>query len=207
VLRRIEELGDIVMDELNVKKLDFTSHETALASLKGKADFKKLGPRLGPKVKAVAAAIAKLHSEILEQLVSGEVVKLGPENDNIELKPDEVVFERIPHDGLVVAAEGHLVVALDKTLTPDLVQEGLAREFVNKIQNMRKTASLEVTQRIVIEFSADEAVREAVRRFSEYIKTETLGTDCKYLAGRPDGATDWDINGHPCGIAIDVVGK
>jgi isoleucyl-tRNA synthetase len=103
-------------------------------------------------------------------------------------------------EGSVVAAEGGIVVALDKALTPELIEEGLAREFVNKLQNMRKTADLEVTQRIAVQFFSDEAVGRAVARYRDYILTETLSLTCEAVAGKPVDATDWDLNGHPCAM-------
>jgi isoleucyl-tRNA synthetase len=105
-----------------------------------------------------------------------------------------------------VAAEGGIVVALDKALTPELMEEGLAREFVSKLQNMRKTADLEVTQRISVRFSGDEAVRAAVVRYQDYITTETLSLTCEPVSGIPDGATEWDLNGHACAIRFVPAG-
>jgi len=106
----------------------------------------------------------------------------------------------------VVAAEGGLIVALDTALTPELVEEGLAREFVSKLQNMRKTADLEVTQRIRVTFSGDEAVQSAVAKHLDYITTETLSLSCEAVPSVPAGAVEWDLNGHSCAILLECQG-
>ncbi len=115
-----------------------------------------------------------------------------------------MVIERIPKRGLVAASENELLVAIETGLTPDLIKEGLAREFVSKIQNMRKDAGLEVTQRIRIEFSSDNDIREAVETFSDYIATETLSLDTHFTDSKQDGGTEWDLNGHLTVIRINA---
>ena len=125
------------------------------------------------------------------------------EGQAIDLALDDVVIEHLPREGSVVAAEGGIVVALDTALTPELVEEGLAREFVSKLQNMRKTADLEVTRRIHVRYISDEAVKCAVGQYLDYIKTETLSLSCEAVSAEPEGATEWDLNGHPCAIIFD----
>jgi isoleucyl-tRNA synthetase len=196
----VEELKDIVLEELNVKEAEFLDRESAFARVKAKANFVRLGPRLGPLMKKAAGAIAGLSGEQVEQLAAGESISVMIEGQAVELTPDDVIIEHLPLEGSVVAAEGGIVVALDKALTPELIEEGLAREFVNKLQNMRKTADLEVTQRIAVQFFSDEAVGRAVARYRDYILTETLSLTCEAVAGKPVDATDWDLNGHPCAM-------
>ncbi len=205
VRSHIEALQDIMLDELNVKRVDVGEQDTALASLSAKADFKKLGPRFGPKVKQVAGAVAKLSSAELEPLLEGQTVDITlQDGESASLTEDDLVIERLPLEGLVVASEGSLVVGLDTEVTPELEIEGLAREFVNKVQNMRKTADFDVTQRVRITFKADERVRNAVSQFDVYIRTETLAL----VAGADDAltaesATAWDLNGCDCLIAVE----
>ena len=201
-LRRLEVLGDIILDELNVKDVVFDDDELRLATLKGKADFKRLGPRLGPKVKQAAAAIAALGDDQLEALARGEDTVMTLDQEAVTLTSDDVLIERVPKAGLVVASEGDLLVALETELTPELMAEGLAREFVNKLQNMRKTADLEVTQRINVTFHGDADVMAAVEGQLDYVKNETLALSCT-AADRPaSGGETWDLNGHACVIAI-----
>jgi isoleucyl-tRNA synthetase len=198
----IAELKEIILDELNVKDAEFLDRESAFARVKAKANFVRLGPRLGPLMKKAAGVIAGLSPDQVERLAAGESLPVMIEGQAVELTPDDVLIEYLPLEGSVVAAEGGIVVALDKALTPELIEEGLAREFVNKLQNMRKTADLEVTQRIRVQFVSDEAVSRAVAGYRDYILTETLSLACDPVNVRPEGGTDWDLNGHPCAISF-----
>ena len=203
LLASIGELKDIILEELNVKEAEFRAHESDFATLKVKANFARLGPKLGPLVKKAAGIIAGLKGEQVEILAGGETVPVTVEGQAIDLALDDVVIEHLPREGSVVAAEGGIVVALDTALTPELVEEGLAREFVSKLQNMRKTADLEVTRRIHVRYISDEAVKCAVGQYLDYIKTETLSLSCEAVSAEPEGATEWDLNGHPCAIIFD----
>ncbi len=202
---QIEALRDIMLDELNVKQVEFLAHESAFATVKAKANFPRLGPRLGPRMKKAAGVIAGLTSEQVEVLACGNPLTVTLDGQPVELQPDDVTIEHLPREGCVVAAEGGIVVALDTALTPELIEEGLAREFVNKVQNMRKTADLEVTQRIRVSFLADEAIRAAVTRHGDYIMAETLCLACEPAEARPAEAVDWDLNGHACAVRLEAV--
>ena len=133
----VKGLEDLIMDELNVKKVEYVSDETELCDVSYKANFKTLGKKCGSKMKAVAAGIAALKGFAGSATVEG-----------VELSSEDVLVTRSPKAGLVVASEGATVVALETTLSPELVAEGLAREFVSHVQAMRKEADFEVTQRI-----------------------------------------------------------
>lgn len=200
IINSISEHQDIIADELNVKQVAFGDHETELATLTAKADFKQLGPRFGPKVKAVAKEIATISSENLEIIAEGGTFSISVDGDDIELGQDDVVIERIPQDGLVVACEGPILVALETALTDELLREGLARELVNKVQNMRKDGGLDVTQRIGVKLAGNEEIKEAVENNLEYFQTETLCVKCDFPE-TSDGV-EWEINGHPCRIEV-----
>ncbi len=202
---QIEALSDIIMDELNVKAAEFLAHESAFATVKAKANFARLGPRLGTRVKKAAGVIAGLTGEQVEVLAGGQPLAVTVDGQALELQSDDVVIEHLPREGSVVAAQGGIVVALDTGLTPELIEEGLAREFLNKVQNMRKTADLEVTQRIRLWFTGDAAVQAAVSHYSEHIMAETLCVACTPSAGKPLDATEWDMNGHACAVRIEAV--
>lgn len=205
MLKKIEALGYIILDELNVKRLVFDDNESALATLRAKAAFRRLGPRFGKDVGKVAERIAAMGHDQLETLAEGRSIALKRDDTDIELSPEDVVIERVPREGLVVTTEGPLIVALETNLTDELVREGLAREFVNKVQNMRKTSGLEITDRIRIEACSDGAVADAIREHADYIKTETLCIECESRRSRPENAVDWDLNGRPCAIRLEVV--
>ncbi|MFC1453351.1 class I tRNA ligase family protein [Verrucomicrobiota bacterium] len=204
ILARISSHESIVLDELNVKRLDVGTDERSLAVLRAKPDFRRVGPRFGPKTKEVAVAVGELAAEALEDLAAGRSVTLtAGELGEVELGPEDVVIERVPRRDLIVASESDLIVAIETELTDELVSEGIAREFVNRVQNMRKSACLEVTQRIQVMFSAAEDVRHAIAAHAEYVNRETLCVRCTAVEDKPADAADWDLNGRPCAIRME----
>ena len=192
---------DIIREELNVKDISFGDDETALANLSLKADFKRLGPRFGAQMKAAAAAIAALPAPLAGALARGETVPLTIQGTETTLAPDEVVIRREPREGLVVAAEGNIVVALETALTAALLAEGLMREFVSRVQALRKEADLEVTQRIEVTFQADDEVAAALDAWQDTILEEVQGD--ALLPG--ELTTDpIDLNGHELRLLIEA---
>ena len=119
---------------------------------------------------------------------------------SVEISPDEVSIVRTPKAGLVVGAQGEIVAALETTLTPELVREGIAREFVKNVQNLRKEADFVVDQRIRIAYNGDEEAAAAIAAFQDWICGETLADACAKgdVSGEP-----CDLNGHPCAIAVE----
>ncbi len=190
---------DLITDELNVKSIAYGSDETELADVTVKADFKALGPKCGPNMKVVAAAIAQFTTAQIQALIAGQSVSVGA----VAISLAEVVIQRKPKAGMVVAAEGEIIVALDTGLTPELVKEGLAREFVSRVQNLRKEADFEVTQRIAITVAGDAELNAAVEQFSEYIQAETLCEKLDFVDTVSAEAVD--LNGHSVAIAVAKV--
>ncbi|MCL1920528.1 MAG: isoleucine--tRNA ligase [Kiritimatiellaeota bacterium] len=192
---------DLIKDELNVKAIAYGSDETALADVTLKADYKALGPKCGANMKTVAAAVTQFSAPQIQTLMSGGTIAVGA----VEVSMREVIIQRTPKQGMVVAAEGEIIVALDTALTPALVQEGLAREFVSRVQNLRKEADFEVTQRIAITVAGDADVQAAVTQFADYIKTETL---CEQLTFADTlDAPPCDLNGHATAIHVEASHK
>ena len=192
---RSAELTSLILDELNVKKVEFIADETELCDVTFKANFKTLGKKCGPKMKAVAAAIAALAKDGS----SG-----GPESwpmviEGVEVARDDVLVTRRPKAGLVVASEGAIVVGLETALTPELVAEGNAREFVSHVQSMRKEADFEVTQRIRVTVACDAELKAALTAHLDYVKGEILATELALA----DGAGDVDLNGHKTAITVE----
>ncbi|MBP5543900.1 MAG: isoleucine--tRNA ligase, partial [Kiritimatiellae bacterium] len=131
----------------------------------------------------------------------GEAASLAlPDGTAAEISPDEVSIVRTPKAGLVVGAQGEIVAALETTLTPELVREGIAREFVKNVQNLRKEADFVVDQRIRIAYNGDEEAAAAIAAFQDWICGETLADACAKgdVSGEP-----CDLNGHPCAIAVE----
>ena len=200
-LERIRVLKDLVADELNVREVEFSHHESALAELRAKADFKKLGSRLGPAMKAVAEQVKALSGDQVEALLDGGTLEVQAGAQVLTLNAQDILVERTPKPGLAVASSGALVVALDTALDDELIREGLAREFVNKVQSLRKVADLDIAQRIVLRFSGDQAVQDAVQAHRAYIEAEILAVQCASTEGMQGGEAV-DLNGHACRLEI-----
>ncbi len=166
------ELEGILLDELNVKRLRRVSDPGELLSYRARADFKSLGPRLADRMKPVSEAIAVLDDAAVRRLLEEGEIQIEGETFN----RDEIIVEQVPNDGFWVRSEGDLTVGLDHRVDGTLRAEWMAREFVHQVQNLRRTADLEVTQRIHIEFDGTEQIREAVARHKSYICSETLAT-------------------------------
>ncbi len=187
----VKGLEDLISDELNVKEVCYVADETELCDITFKANFKTLGKKCGPKMKAVAAAIADSK---IEGLGAKTAVFEG-----VEIAPEDVIVTRSPKSGLVVASEGVAVVALETALTPALIAEGLAREFVSHVQAMRKEADFEVTQRIAVTVRCDDEMRAALEAHSAYVKGETLALALEFAE---TSAAPVLLNGHETGIEV-----
>lgn len=206
-LRRIEDFATILTEELNVKAVSYAGDETELATYKVKPDFRRLGPRFGRQMRQVAGAIAKLAGQEAADLASGKAVSLTIEGNATTLSPDDVIIERQPRPGVAVAVEGNLLVAISTSLTGELIREGLAREFVSKVQGMRKSAGLEVTQRIEITFRCGAELGAGIEAHRQWISGETLALACRQASGEDDLkdqalVENWQLNGHDCDIGI-----
>jgi isoleucyl-tRNA synthetase len=200
----IESMVDLVRDELNVKQVVFDEREDDLVTFTVKANFKSLGPRLGRDVQRAAKAIAALPVTTVLAIEAGTPHDLTLDSTTITLGPDDVVVERREKQGLFVECAGPLTVALDPTLTPELVEEGLAREFVNRVQNLRKEAGLQVADRIRIRFhTAADAVRDALRLHADTVRAETLAVALEPVAAPPTASVATDLNGHAVAIAVE----
>ena len=195
----VKGLESLIEDELNVKAVQFVADETELCDVSYKANFKTLGKKCGPKMKAVAAAIAAMGG-------SRSCATAWPLTvEGIEITQDDVLVTRTPKAGLVVASEGAVVVGLETALTPELVAEGLAREFVSHVQAMRKEADFEVTQRIRVTVEADDELKAAIEAHRAYATAETLATALDFAACGDAPAVD--LNGHAAKIRVVAADK
>ncbi len=201
--QNIEELKHLVMEELNVKDVWFGDDETALATYSAKPNFKELGAKLGPKIKVCAARVAKLGSDDIARVLHGGTLDLDLDGTPFRMGAADLLISRNPKEGLAVASEGEIVVALETALTPELLREGLAREFVSRVQNLRKQHDFEVSDRIHVTFRASEALREALSEHRKTVMEEVLALD---LVVDPalEGET-LDLNGETAVIAVRKV--
>jgi isoleucyl-tRNA synthetase len=173
--QQVEAVSDLIMSEVNVKQIEYIDDTSGILVKKIKPNFKKLGQVFGPKMKLVAAAVQQMNQDDIAHLEreGGYEIMLS-DDETAVLTPDDVEISSEDIPGWLVANEGKLTVALDITLTEELKQEGISRELVNRIQNLRKDSNLEVQDRIhiLMQRSAPE-VNEAVMNYSAYICSET----------------------------------
>lgn len=172
VLSRME---DILREELNVKSVDIHEKEADLVEYRAKANFRVLGKELGPDMKEAAGLIAALGSDKIAKILEGGTIELTlSSGKTINLDAARVEIVREEKHGLKVLNEGTLTVALETTITDDLLREGYVRDLIRGIQNARKDAGLEVTDRIALKVSGDDELRGALRQFNQLVAEETL---------------------------------
>ena len=172
----IEAVKALIMSEVNVKDIKFVDGAAGVLVKKVKCDFKKMGPKFGKQMKAVAAAVAEMSQEAIAELEKNGSYTLQLDGTDVlvETTDVEIFSEDIP--GWLVANEGKLTVALDVTVTEELRREGVARELVNRIQNIRKSSGLEITDKIKITLSKNQQTDDAVNEYKDYICNQVLGT-------------------------------
>ncbi len=198
----IEQMNDVILEEVNVKAIEFVDESSPIVSKTASPNFKQLGPKFGKQVNSVAKRIREMSSAEVVQLDRDGAFATDVNGTAITVSREDVTISAQSMEGWLVESGDGLTVALDTMLTPELINEGLAREFVNRVQNLRKDAGLEVTDRIRIHFEAPQRVADAVLAMTEYVKSETLAT--QVVSGR-DGAEHWtqsEIEGEACGIGI-----
>ena len=184
----IEAIAPLIKSEVNVKEIDLVDDASGILVKKIKPNFKVLGPRYGADMKAIAQAVNALKQEDIQEIEREGEIKLDIDNKNIILRLSDVEISSQDIEGWLVASSGTLTVALDVTITEDLKQEGIARELVNRIQNLRKDSGLEVTDKIRIKILKDGLVEKAVESNLQYIKTETLTTELDFEDAMDKGA-------------------
>jgi isoleucyl-tRNA synthetase len=198
--RTFGDLLDILKDEVNAKDVEVVASDHELVNLKGKPDFRSLGKRYGKDTPRAAAAVSQLTAEQLQTLEHGGLVRAG----EFEFRAEDVTVTREVTTAWLVQADGPYVVALDPTLSPDLVQEGLAREVVNRVQRLRKEAGYEYTTRIELSVAGAEDVIAATAAFQGFVAGETLArkTVLGAVLDEADVTSEVEIEGRRVTIAL-----
>ena len=204
--RQIEAVKGLIMNEVNVKEIELIEKTTGLITKRIKPNFKTLGPKYGKQMKQIAALVATFTQEQIAEIEAAteSLLDLGGEKIVVTPADFEITSEDMP--GWLVASEGKLTVALDITLTDELRAEGVARELVNRIQNIRKDSGFEVTDKIRVEIEQIELVRPALETFSDYIASQTLAVEVKGTdvpAG--DFVAETDVDEMPIRIAVTKI--
>ncbi|MFO8042151.1 MAG: isoleucine--tRNA ligase [Alkalispirochaeta sp.] len=198
--RVLREMEDIIREELNVKDVVFRENEEELVEYSAKANFRELGPRLGKRMRAAAAVIEELSGAEIQQLMDGSTLSLDVDGEPVDITIESVLVQRHEKENLRVLNEGSLTVALDPEITPELFQEGLVRDLIRAVQNLRKEQGFEVTDRIVLSLTGSDELVSAVRQFEDYLSSETLTERLEWEPG--DAAAEFSIGEYSVRMAI-----
>ncbi len=202
----VNQMKDVILNEVNVKEMILLDNDSAIVKKSAKANFKSLGPKFGKKVNLIANAIKEFGNKEIAMLEAGENIHLNIQGDGVVVNKEDVEIINSEIRGWVVENDENVTVAIDTELDTALIEEGLAREFVNRIQNMRKDFGFEVTDRINIMFDGSGEMVDAVNSFKEYIANETLGDRIEkggILKG--NSSKQWKIGELNCTIQIEKV--
>ncbi len=197
----IEQMEELILAEVNVKEINYITETEGVISKKLKPNFKLLGAKLGTKMKQASAVIAALSQNQISELERNGSLTIQVEESAITLLINEVdiIAEDIP--GWSVAVKGNLTVALDISLSEVLLKEGNARELINRVQNIRKEANFELTDKILLQIVDNTNMKDAVNEFSEYICREILATQIDWVSSLEEGV-DIDINDQKLRILV-----
>ncbi|MBO5799784.1 MAG: isoleucine--tRNA ligase [Paludibacteraceae bacterium] len=200
--KNVEAVKDLIMNEVNVKAINFVDDSAGILVKRIKPDFKKLGPKCGKNMKSVAAMLQELSQEGIAELEkNGQyVLNIGDQQVVVEKCDVEIQSEDIP--GWLVASNDNLTIALDVTITEELRQEGVAREFVNRIQNIRKANGYDITDKILVKIEKLDAVNAAVEAFGDYISSQTLANEI-ILVDKIENATELDFDDYKVNIFVE----
>ena len=201
-VRTVEAYRQIIAEELNVKRVVVTDSDEGFTAYVAKPNFRALGPRFGKQVNMVAEQVRALDQERLARLAAGESVTANINGKDETFEPAEIEVIASSPEGLAVVSDGPVSVALDTNLTDELRDEGFAREVVNKVQNMRREAGFNVSDRIEIGYHASDRLRRAVEARRQYIQNETLSLRITGLEGTWDIRSSWTINAEPAELAV-----
>ncbi len=195
----VQMMDQLIIEELNVKKVVLDSNEDSLVEISAKPNFRNLGKVFGPQMKEASKEIEALKKEQIRDLEAGGSITILDKPITFE----DIELRRTKHEGIEVETEGEVTVALNTEISEELRNEGHAREFINRIQNLRKSQDFNVTDRIVIVCDCDDQFKKALAQFEHYICNETLATSLVWE--KPDASNageQADIHGFPVAIAI-----
>jgi isoleucyl-tRNA synthetase len=199
----MEEYTDIIKEELNIKEVVFSPDADRYVSYSARLNFKLAGPKLGADVKKAAAYLSTLDSEAVKQFTHSKQLSFELDGRKIVLTDEEIDITKSEKAGHAVESDGTITVILTTELTEELIDEGFAREMVNKIQNMRKSCGFDVTDYVNVRVSSSERLKSAAMKYDEFIRRETLAHSIEFTDRESvsDGR-EWNINGEKAAIAV-----
>ncbi|RYZ74996.1 MAG: hypothetical protein EOP04_33820 [Proteobacteria bacterium] len=202
---QLQKVEDLVRAEVNVKEIEYLDPENTFIRKKIKPNFVALGKKLGAKMKAVSSALAQFTQEDIAKLEKEGQYNLSIDTEPVILQLNEVDISSEDIPGWTVAGKGSLTVALDVTITPELEAEGHAREFVNRIQKIRKDSGFELTDRIDVIVAAPDGMKDSLRTFNTYICAEILA-DRLEIVPEIQGGTTIELNDVSLNVIVSKKG-
>lgn len=194
---QLERVKDLVLTEVNVKDIEFIHDTAGIITKKIKPNFKTLGKKYGKQMKEISSLFDSLTQEgiaaIERCLAASENYSMNIPSGEVILEPDDyqILSEDMP--GWLVATEGKLTVALDITISDELRREGVARELINRVQNLRKECNFDVTDKIVIELEQNDDIFDSLKVFKDYLCSQTLAVEIKFVKGLNEGHdVEWE---------------
>ena len=200
----LDTISPLLLAEINIKSLRVVSNDEGVLVKRVKPDFKKLGPVFGKQMKAAAAALTSLNQKQIAQFERDGYIDLNldGESKRVDVANVEIISEDIP--GWLVANDGNLTVALDVTVTDELRAEGIAREIINRVQNIRKGRNYNITDRIRLRFAAVEGIEALLSQFGDYIGSQVLAVEVTVGEGVADRAEHLDIDDFPVDVEVEL---
>ncbi len=195
----IGDLVPLIAEELNIKEISFVDDLNEYMNLTVKPNFKEVGKVFGPSIKEFQTKLEGLSTDEINKLSHGETITMNIAGTDREITKEMVDIRISSKEGFNVGMENNNFIILETNLTSELILEGIAREMISKVQQLRKNKEFNVENRIVLYYNGDEDIENCIKSFSEYIKKETLSTD---IIKKDDLADKYDINGHECYIDI-----
>lgn len=196
----ISDLVSLIEEELNIKKVVFVDDLNEYMNLSVKPNFKVVGKIFGPLIKEFQTKLETLSSEEINNLQKGQSIKMTIGSEEKEITPEMVDIRISSKEGFNVGMENNNFIILDTTLTDDLILEGIAREMISKVQQIRKNKDFNVADRITLYYNGDEDIDKCIAKFSDYIKNETLSLE---IVKKDNLQEKYDLNGHNCYIDVE----
>jgi isoleucyl-tRNA synthetase len=201
----VESMRELILEEINVKDIEYIEELGDYVNYEVKPNFRVMGPKFGKDLKAIGNVLRSMKpSEVVAKVKHDGKIEVEVQGKLFELKEEDLDIRIQELEGFTFEMSNDNFVILDTELTPDLLQEGLAREMVSKIQTMRKEADFEITDRIRVAFSGPDALVNAIESFKDYIKEETLSNTIDFDENLDNG-TEWNLNGHNTLIRVERV--
>ena len=198
----IENMKDIILEEVNIKELKFVDNNSPIIKRKAKLNFKVAGPKFGKDVKKAQQFIAELEDENINKLIQAGALNYG----GFDFTIDDVIISTENIEGWVIESQDNITVALDTTLDDELVNEGIAREFVSKVQNIRKERDMDVNDKIKIVYNAEGELEAIINKQKNYISEQTMAVELSPDSGsKLNGFEEININGRICKVSIEKI--